>query len=762
MVDYNKTRKLLKDKSAGKRKFDRSTFMKKYRKEGIPEGRDTGPVEAAARGAVHGATMHTYPYIAGAVEATYESAKNLINNEDVTFGEDFQKSVKDTKEEYDLAEDKHPIITNVAEIGSSFINPIPGSSTAAIGQAAAKQGVKYAGKQLAKRAAKNITARSAAEQVFRGDSLIEGDVEGVGQDAVLGAAGAQLLPVGKKLYPYAKDAYDATAGKVINGVGQRMAEVTNVKTDTIRDAFKLGYDKGINIMDNDTVRGIRNQIVEMPKRVKEGIETVDTQLSISKSKMLLEMDGWFRKNQPEGIDARHITGIQKDYIQALRNDRSGAKEFYSQFDHNGTLQGFKKELKNVGSFVTAKEDERNKLMREVMKLEDNVLFKSTSDMTKYNDKVADKTQEYIMAMDNFFVMKSNNEITEHQYGQLMEELDFNYQVGLEEYVKKHMRTIYPSELDKFKRDLYERLDYGTQKIKVGNISAVLKTGRNNIQSEELERIYKKFAANQKDFLNSIADGMGHDLRSLNKKLSNIKDAKELLPDATQFAAEVEPKNISSGVDRVQRFMELIKDDNPELLRSIKNETDDLFGKFNVIKAADTSYGGVSPSTLTSFGSRIANRTGLDSKAIGSTSLGQGMGSNRFASEAMQSTMQDDGLIGRDVRSIINNAPKIHAYLKTVDPNMADMFIRKVHAGDELELAKIAAQVMPMVQEQFSPSPISGPTGRLNSFFNGKIHDPAEKRVWSEMIREKMQRGELSAEEAGQQLNELFSTGNVSQ
>lgn len=270
-----------------------------------------------------------------------------------------------------------------------------------------------------------------------------------------------------------------------------------------------------------------------------------------------------------------------------------------------------------------------------------------------------------------------------------------------------------SYLQRLKQDLHRNyLDYDTDYLKTG-------------KKPEVDLALQSF---KKD-IDSVIEQFVPDYRFLNSKYSDVVTAKEYLPNLKQM--------LDSGKDI----------NSPSTLKAL----DDFFAPFSSV---DSKFAKQAADDLKSIGKEWSDLV----MARPELSKAHNVKGNAFQMNmANQLGLMNkvDGRVSRDIKTAKNFGNVILNVLARENPQLAPAFLKALNENDNTTISTMAAQVAPMFNDILQP-PIISSKGALDSYFDGKIHDPMQKQIHLKDIMD----SKLSNKEKTQRANALNKDGTA--
>jgi hypothetical protein len=696
--------------------------------ESLPEGIETSPGEALARGAIQG-----IPLIGTFMDeftALFQTLREADTEEKFL---DAYKRILEQKvrPEYKAAAEQYPELYHPAEIAVGI----------ATGGMLAKSGVKLAQKFLPEFIA-GIWGASDGD-------ILSGDVDSIrkiGSDF----AGGALFTGGLKV-----------AGKTVKAI-RWLAEVFPGIEDTshlTRKAFEIAS-KGVKLRTGDlasdampihttdlaegSIEEMRDLVTRFNTAISKSILKNADEAKVAKTAIIAELDAAYPKGLPkedlanEFVNTAMEIALGHSMIPEKMKRKGKAADIFGDIYEN-FLYGKNKALAKK-EIQKAREDyAKNKTKRLSDYLEDIV------DYEKIPDKdLGPQTMEFRRLLrDNILTFEELKPLAEQAVKDAHVE-------RLQKIAKKYVVPTSAEEVDKLRGDIWEMLSYGKSKLKLQGQEIALDVPESGaIRDPEARKNLEAFAGKLTEKLDQYASKIGLEVddfpeQPISRLNETITKSLRLKQIAEKYGArdfmKIRSMSESKTADNAFNILGEIKEQMPEIGEAIDADIGVLSNIARITQSQPA-------------GRRAFEQTVLYNPRVGISSAIEGMG-ERAGSLT--------GSIQRRADGMLDNTPFIKAVLTHKAPHLVGEFLRSKFADDKETLAQIAGDIAPEIEEFMEPSPVKAKGVRIKSAIESpryegayKITNPGERALLAEDI---MSDKSLSEKDRFEMVESLNSEG----
>lgn len=423
-------------------------------------------------------------------------------------------------------------------------------------------------------------------------STIYGATEGGLEGAALGAGIAAAVPVVGRIYKGAKDA--------ISGA----AELLGVDTKTAKAAIGSKIPLSTTQEVEQATKGANQSVIDTAQKIKDTVLKRKQEIGEQKGLILQKMD----RQVGRSIPATEITGIMDD-SQKIVNQWGGVPfdtlesqsmyspiPFYTGLTSGADTMTMKEATDSArkGSvFLPESFGRKQKFIQSMNGAIDRINFPKgnkeyyKADLVNLAIDTDSKIQKEITrAMDG--------RVTQASSDKAIQSLENEFYNKLDAINNKHIGKLLPSELDQFKQEIYDTLNYGGSKITgVGMGGKVsLDVSPKGSMYKQYEEQLKGIGRRAKERLEEYASYHGHDLKGVNERYGNLSRVEELVPDAEDFMSMMDPLKLNAATERKREFLNTLANTKDfDLANMFQSSLDERYMTKKMVDAANSGVQG---------------------------------------------------------------------------------------------------------------------------------------------------------------------------
>lgn len=684
-----------------------------------PEKQPPGMMESLTRGGLQGASFG----FSDEAIALLSALKNIAMEDNKTLDEivpEYVAEVAKQRESEKAAQGEHPALYMAGEVAGSVANP-----SLNLG---------------------NRVASLMAQAGIEGYGRAEGDIIDQGEQALTaGATAPALAAATETLVP----GMAKLGGKILNkgwqltpdlgvtrAVGEYASDVTGGIKDKLKFIFNESMQRGKKLHAPESIKDAQERVFQLPKKIHQSINDATDILYGDKVAALKQLD------KAGKIDANEITGITDDIWQAITPNKSQLGPVRADFQEayaqkgTGTLADLIEKLDGLKAYHPDKIGELNSAKRELEQFYHNTLFGSPENYSKFKN-AANKNQ--IAYMDKYAknakkvldgkMMKSELNAWEKQ-----ELMSLETKQGL--LLDKSIKKLKPSEVDNIKRELGQTQSF--KMIKQFGADAPKMKGK-DYGFTDINQTMNKMNDSFDNKLQEIAAPAGIDLQGMNKEISSLITAKDLLDKSGKNLVGSDNYDVSRNMQNVFNYKKMLEDTG---LGDLSSHIDESVNEIMPLHEAMQIVG------------KNQYAPGASQPNMGAAFLGKTAGN-------LGQEMAHGGSINRSIKSIKDNKDRIYANLAAYSPDVARGFNAAAESGDDKKLGMTVSSILgnvPGARDFVQPSPLKTSDGReILSLFDDTIHDPNEVQVIRDDI---MKRNDLSNSDKATMVDSLNKSGKI--